>query len=46
MSCIENSPFVNRFNKSPAFAINFISIMGFPYNEESSKIKRRTRNYI
>lgn len=46
MTCIENSPFVNRFNKIPAFAINFVSIMGFPYSEEAAKIKRRTRNYI
>jgi hypothetical protein len=38
ISCVENSPLVNRFNKQPAFAINYISVLGYAFDETTDKI--------
>lgn len=46
ISCVENSPLVNRFTKPPAFAINFISVLGYAFDETTSKVLKRAQNHV
>ena len=46
MCCLENSPLAARQSKRPAFAINYISLLGYKLTESPSNLAKRTMTYI
>jgi hypothetical protein len=46
LCCLENSPLAARQAKRPAFAINYISLLGYKLTESTGTLSKRTRNYI
>lgn len=46
LCCLENSPLAARTAKRPAFAINYISLLGYKLQEPSNTLARRTQNYL
>jgi hypothetical protein len=46
LCCLENSPLAARQSKRPAFAINYISLVGYKLTESTSMVAKRTQNFI
>ena len=46
LSCLENSPLAARQSKRPAFAINYISILGYQLSDSTATLAKRTQNCI
>jgi hypothetical protein len=46
LCCLENSPLAARQAKRPAFAINYISMLGYKLTESSTALAKRTENFI
>jgi hypothetical protein len=46
LCCLENSPLAARQAKRPAFAINYISLLGYRLSESTGALAKRTQNYI
>ena len=46
LSCLETSPLAARQAKRPAFAINYISMIGYRLTEASSTLARRVKNHL
>lgn len=46
LCCLENSPLAARQAKRPAFAINYISLLGYKLAEPTTALTKRTRNFI
>ena len=46
LCCLENSPLAARQTKRPAFAINYISLLGYKLTESSPTLSKRTQNFI
>lgn len=46
LSCLENSPLAARQAKRPAFAINYISLVGYRLPESTATLSKRTQNYL
>lgn len=46
LCCLENSPLAARQAKRPAFAINYISLLGYKLTESTAVLAKRTQNFI
>ena len=46
LCCLENSPLAARQAKRPAFAINYISLIGYKLTESTALLAKRTQNFI
>jgi hypothetical protein len=46
LTCLENSPVSARQTKVPAFAINYISLLGYKLPESSQNLSKKTSSYI